>query len=67
MAIAGLHAAGSGRPRAVVLAVGDKEPDASLFGIEATKQFLRAINRLAATATSQGWDKNVFQNTALRQ
>ncbi len=44
VAIAGLQAAGSGRPRAVVVVVGDKEPDTSLFGIEATKQFLRAIN-----------------------
>lgn len=44
LAIAGLKAAGSGRPRVVVLVVGDKKHDASLFGIEATKQFLRALN-----------------------
>jgi hypothetical protein len=44
VAIAGLQAAGSGRPRVVVLVVGDKSPDASLFGIEPTKRFLRALN-----------------------
>lgn len=44
VAIAGLQAAGSGRPRVVVLVVGDKSPDASLFGIEPTKEFLRALN-----------------------
>jgi hypothetical protein len=44
VAIAGLHAAGSGRPRTVVVVVGDKDADTSLFGTEATKQFLRAIN-----------------------
>jgi hypothetical protein len=44
LAVAGLQAAGSGRPRVVVLMVGDKERDASLFGIEATTRFLRALN-----------------------
>jgi hypothetical protein len=44
VAIAALQAAGSGRPRVVILVVGDKSPDASLFGIEPTKKFLRALN-----------------------
>jgi len=44
VAIAGLQAAGSGRPRVVVLVIGDKSPDASLFGIEPTQRFLRALN-----------------------
>ena len=44
VAIAGLQAAGSGRPRVVVLVLGDESPDASQFGIEPTKRFLRALN-----------------------
>jgi len=44
VAVAGLQAAGSGRPRVVVLVIGDKSPDASLFGIESTKRFLQALN-----------------------
>jgi hypothetical protein len=44
VAMAGLQAAGSGRPRVVVLVVGDQSADASLFGIESTKRFLRALN-----------------------
>lgn len=44
VAVAGLQAAGSGRPRVVVLVIGNKSPDTSLFGIESTKRFLQALN-----------------------
>jgi hypothetical protein len=44
LAIAGLQAAGSGRPRVVVLVVGDKESDASRFRVEGTRRFLDSLN-----------------------
>jgi hypothetical protein len=51
--VAGLQAAGSGRPRVVVLVVGDEKQDASLFGIEAAKRFLRALNVPLVVWTSE--------------